>query len=506
MRDRIKISELATSHLALSKRNLNLGGEDDYIPMRIAFGYSIQTGREPLVKSDESTKEDYGTKRKEVLLSTFVQTESQNLLFQALLSQRYKRKIEGDEYVDLLTKHIEHGLWMIAEETKKIKGYDYLLAISEKYVQDVKLNLKSKLPIPETATPNILSINIGRSKETGETIKFNINLISEHTNPHFAIMGMSGSGKTTFVKRLLRQIRTSSNFRTNFIIFDYKDGDIVRDASFVADTKAEIIDMKKTPLPLNLFWADAGSERGQKECAERIVDIVKNVEANIGKVQEQNLYNAIISAYANSSPYPDFHSIRKELEKISAKPDSLSSVLRPLTEQNYFSKVGDHLYETWTNRTLIIDIHEIAKKELVCFFVLNQLNQELKSLGSSQINNEVRFIRTIAVVDEAHYFLENAKRGKVLANMIREVRSAGGAVILASQSPDDYDKADFDFLEQIEFPIVLKCTPKSSKFLEQKFGLSSAKAKETLSQIGTFNTGEALVLYQKKPLFVELAR
>jgi energy-coupling factor transporter ATP-binding protein EcfA2 len=505
MRDRIKLSESATSYLFEAKRNMNLGGEDDYIPMRIAFGYSLQTEREPTIKVIEKTEPEISIKKKELLLSTFVQTESQGLLFQSLLSQRYKRKIDGDEYVELLTKHIEHGLWMISEETKKLKGYDYLLAILEKSAHTEQKYL-DVTPTFEDKSPEALTVKIGRDKITGESISYNINLTTEHTNPHFAIIGMSGSGKTTFVKHLLRQIRTVSNFKTNFIIFDYKDGDIARDERFIAETKAEVIDLKKTPLPLNLFWQNTGNEREQKECAERIVDIVKNVEAHIGKVQEQNLYDAIISAYQKSSPYPDFESIRSELERINDKPDSLTSVLRPLTEQNYFSKVGQRLYETWTNRTLIIDIHEITKKELVCFFVLNQLNQEFKKLGGSPMKDNIRFIRTVIVIDEAHYFLENTKRAKVLAKMIREVRSAGGSVVLASQSPDDYDKAEFDFLEQIEFPIVLKSTPKSGKFLEQKFGLSPTKARETLSQIGTFNAGEAFVFYQKKPLLVELAR
>jgi hypothetical protein len=70
----------------------------------------------------------------------------------------------------------------------------------------------------------------------------------------------------------------------------------------------------------------------------------------------------------------------------------------------------------------------------------------------------------------------------------------------------DYDKADFDFLEQIEFPIVLKSTPKSGKFLEQKFGLSAAEAKKALGRIGNFTTGEALILHDKQPLFVELSK
>ncbi|HWY13025.1 MAG TPA: hypothetical protein VN026_16940, partial [Bacteroidia bacterium] len=85
----------------------------------------------------------------------------------------------------------------------------------------------------------------------------------------------------------------------------------------------------------------------------------------------------------------------------------------------------------------------------------------------------------------------NAKRAKILENMIRDIRSAGGAIILASQSPDDYDKGYFNFLELIEFPIILKSTPNSHKFIEQKFSLKAQNAKELLREIGTLKRGEA---------------
>lgn len=116
-----------------------------------------------------------------------------------------------------------------------------------------------------------------------------------------------------------------------------------------------------------------------------------------------------------------------------------------------------------------------------------------------------RQLRLVAVIDEAHYYLENAKRAKVLEKMIREVRSTGGAVVLASQSPDDYDQS-FNFLELIEFPMVLKSTPNSHKFLEQKFSLSSQRAKEMLHEVGKLNRGEAFVLDGGKAVLVELCK
>jgi type IV secretory pathway VirB4 component len=232
------------------------------------------------------------------------------------------------------------------------------------------------------------------------------------------------------------------------------------------------------------------------------------VEGRVGKVQEQNLYNAIVTAFEEHRPYPDFNIINEELLNITdGKADSITSILRPIIEQKYLVSNKQHKYETWTDRTLVIDIHEIEKKNLVCFMVLNQIHQELKKLGVAPFNEEskARHIRTVIVIDEAHYFLSNPKQAKILQNMIRDVRSAGGAIVLASQSPDDYDKADFDFLEQMEFPVVLKSSPKSHKFLEQKFGLSSKEAKKMLGELSSLERGQAFVKDESLKL-VELTK
>lgn len=501
MKDRIKLSKIGTQRLNTVKLALKLSGKDDYIPMRIAWGRSMQTGADPVVpETEEPSKVNTP---KEVQITTFEQKEG--LLFRALVSQRYKRKIEGDEYVDMLTRHIEHGLWLIATETEKLKDYDYIIAISSiSNMGDRKVinNTDESLSV----NSDVVKVRIGIEKQSQKPIEYTINVAN---NPHFAIIGGSGSGKTYFLKHLLTEIRKQSDYHTHFVIFDYKDGDIARDNNFIANTSATIINVgnEDKPLPLNIF-AGAKTEIERKQRAERIVEIVKNVEANIGKVQEENLYSAIMAAYQSEQPYPDFASIRDELKNINPKPDSLSSVLRPLVEQGYFARKDQQIYGSWLTRTLIIDIHETERKELICFFVLNQIYQELKKLGEAPFNpnTKARQLRIVVVIDEAHYFLQNSKRAKILEKMIREVRSSGGAVILASQSPDDYDQAEFNFLELMQFPIVLNATPTSHKFLEQKFALNTQQAKLLLQDITKLSQGEAYVLVGNKPVLTQLCK
>lgn len=504
MKSRIKLSNEATDDLYIVKNRLKLGGQDDYIVARIAFGRSLQISGEPQIKRVFEGKA--GDKRKEIQFSTLEQDHG--VLMRALITQKYNRFLTGEEYQDLLEQHIEHGLWLIRTETETLSGYDYLSYIAQAVTGKNPTGNRTVDYVPNQSAinPSIINPYIGKDKKTQEAIYFPINI---RNNPHFAIIGGSGSGKTYFLKHLLNEIRSQSKYKTNFIIFDYKDGDIATDEKFVKATRAKVIDVKKRPLPLNLFWDSIGDEREEKACAERIVNLVTNVEGKIGKVQEQNLYNAVVTAFEEHRPYPDFYIINDILDEITdGKADSLTSVLRPIVDQKYFVSNKQHKYENWTDETFIIDIHDIEKKDLICFFVLNQIHRELKKLGVAPVDKETnaKHIRTVIVIDEAHYFLSQPKRAKILQNMIRDVRSAGGAIILASQSPDDYDKADFDFLEQMEFPVVLKSTPKSHKFLEQKFGLETKNAKKLLSDLANLERGQAFISDNGVVKLVELCK
>jgi DNA sulfur modification protein DndE len=500
MAKKLKLSSAASEQMYRVRRRINLEGKDYLWTLRIAMARSLQSNHKldngETIHTSESAK---GTKRFEIELPTFEQKDG--LLFRSLLQQFYQQKLNDDEYESYVLKHIEHGLELIDKETQKFSGYEYLVAIAQSGIRD----LKFQKPALETQDASylagfegVLSIRIGVDKETSEPHIINFNKSDEHNNNYVGIIGRPGSGKTYFVKHFLAELRKASNFKTNFIIFDYAKGDIASDRNFVANTRSEIVKVGKQPIPINIFQIQRQSYQDRTFEAERIVRIIRDVEANIGKVQEQNLYDAIVNAYErvmhDQYPFPDFHLVRRELENINPKPDSLTSVFRPLTEHNLFATREMPVWTSLLNRTVIFDIHELpALKDLCVFFVLNQLYRQLMLTPDSKVDllSKAREMRTVIVIDEAHHFLKSKKRVKILEDMIREIRSKGASVILLSQSPDDYDQADFNFLELLEFVYVLGCNPSSYKFLQQAFGLSTEQAKILMRDVTTISQGEA---------------
>jgi DNA sulfur modification protein DndE len=495
----IKLSASATTQMFEVAVKLKLENEADLWVLRIAFARSLQNK----TKINLSSKEEFqnqnislGEKRKEIELKTLEQQDG--ILFKALLQQYYKiDALSLDDYSKYLKKHVEDGLNLLFEDTKKMNGYDYLVAIAKKGVESLgqlkKFENNEKFETASTfLNRNIIAIEIGLDLEEKKPFTINFNKTDEHNNSHIGIIGNSGSGKTSFVKYLLCKVRESSEFKTHFIIFDYVKGDISSDVQFIKETKAKVLNISNDPIPLNIFQI-AKDEMDKKRVAERVVDIVSSIGGQIGEVQKHNLYTAIINAYNRTQndekfPFPDFEIVKQEIEKIRDTPDSLTSIFRPLTQQNLFAKRTDSTWTslTLTNSTIIFDIHELPSlKELCVFFILNELHRQLMTMNDSQIDeiSKAREMRLVIVIDEAHYFLSDKKRSKILEKLIREIRSKGVSIILISQSPNDYDGAEFDFLELLEFVYILNCNASSSKLLKQLFGSGENKLLKDLKSL-----------------------
>jgi DNA sulfur modification protein DndE len=155
------------------------------------------------------------------------------------------------------------------------------------------------------------------------------------------------------------------------------------------------------------------------------------------------------------------------------------------------------------SRCIIFDIHRLpALKDLCVYPVLNEVYRQLMLLPDSKVNptSKAREMRTVFVIDEAHHFLRSKKRARVLENTIREIRSKGASVMLLSQSPDDYDQAEFNYLELLEFVFVLSSNPSSHRFLEQAFGLTTPEAKSLMRDVTELGLGEAFGRTKDKKL------
>lgn len=232
--------------------------------------------------------------------------------------------------------------------------------------------------------------------------------------------GKPGSGKTQFVKDLLAQIRLQSEFKVNFVFFDYAKGDVADDADFVEATRAGVVRLPEESLPVNPFSrVNADSETAVKVAAQEFADLIRDVERRLGTVQAQLLYDAILRGFeamrGENPPFPDFEIVRQEIEYDYAannrKLDTLTETMRQLTDFQIFARRDrPDLWRNLTDKTVIVDLHGLTVlRELTVCLVLTALYRELMGMPDSAVADGVREMRTIIVKNASAPFSQRQK-------------------------------------------------------------------------------------------------
>lgn len=424
-------------------------------------------------------------------------------LFRALIVQRHGRALTDEEFLQLLKAHVDHGFDLIRNETSGFKSEDdYVDYLVELTRTGLEQRTQEAAPVIETtpAFGGLLNLQIGLNAETEREFSVEFN---RQTNNYLAVTGKPGSGKTQFVKDLLAQIRLQSEFKVNFVFFDYAKGDVADDADFVAATQADVVGLPEESLPVNPFSrVNVDSETAVKVAAQEFADLIRDVERRLGTVQAQLLYDAILRGFeamrGENPPFPDFEIVRQEIEydytANNRKLDTLTEIMRQLTDFQIFARArSQNLWSNLTDKTVIVDLHGLTVlRELTVCLVLTALHRELMAMPDSAVADGVREMRTIIVIDEAHHFLKDKKRNAILERLIREIRSKGASVFLMSQSPDDYDQDNFDFTELLEFIFLLQSNAGATKFLQNAFGVSAQEAKSLSAEVANLPTANAI--------------
>lgn len=132
-----------------------------------------------------------------------------------------------------------------------------------------------------------------------------LNNTAKHANSHLTIMGKPGVGKTQFLLKILADIRTQSNYQTNFIFFDYK-GDVVDNQKFLDIAKVtpyRLLQGNQT-LPINPFMLPSYDEQTINISAREKAESFASINSKLGVVQKGALTEAIRAAYAKRSDMP----------------------------------------------------------------------------------------------------------------------------------------------------------------------------------------------------------
>ncbi len=453
---------------------------DKYILARIAFSVSVILDGCNVARSTDFSGP-------EMKRPTFIGTDE--LFFKTILHFVHKgQNINEDEFYSnksLIKDHIDNGsvhLRRIFEEA------NHNAEIFLKKVTDF-VQFSGRKELKGTG----LDIFIGKTLLDEKYQQLELNNTTKHANSHLAIMGKPGVGKTQFLLKILADIRTQSNFKTNFIFFDYK-GDVVDNQKFIDAAKVQpfrLLQGSQT-LPINPFILPSYDEQSVNISAREKAESFASINSKLGVVQKGALTEAIRAAYAKRAvtdlPYPDFRDVLDIVcdmyESEGKKDDSLVEVLRDLADFELFWAHGSDIapIEKVSNRTLLIDVHAMpVLKELVGYLIIERLYKEMASMSDSPVEEGRRTIRTILVIDEAHNYL--GQKNIFLERIIREGRSKGIVVFFASQSPNDYQQKFFNFQELLEFIYIFQCEGVSPTSVQDILGCSHKTAKDLQTEI-----------------------
>jgi DNA helicase HerA-like ATPase len=320
---------------------------------------------------------------------------------------------------------------------------------------------------------------------------------SNLTNPHIAVVGITGSGKSYFVKTLL--VRASYIWNSNAIIVDFA-GEY---KTWVKQSGGTVVGLGKGDY-INIMDLS-----GMKPI-DRTKQIVSSLEilTDIASYPEQRR----ITEEAIEQSYVNFGFITSARPEAGKESPTLKDVIALLQEKvqegtyQYPAELENAIYrlrqfaregEDYFARKSTIDIGKLANSGLVAvdlsslpderfralaaLFILQTLKEIMRSEGWS----ETKGLKTIVVLDEA-WKVASDDRSEAIT-IVREGRKYQFGLIVASQNPTDVNEAIFSnvgttFILRIKFE-------KFMNYLQSSLNFSSF----IRSEISKFGVGQAAV-------------
>jgi len=307
-----------------------------------------------------------------------------------------------------------------------------------------------------------LQIYLGKNSDSGKAVHWNpfATTPKKLTNQHILIVGTTGAGKTQTTSAFIDSL---CEHNVAAIIFDfqgeYMDAEL-KDShkqTFLERTNASVVDASDG-IPINPFEVPTDRLTNKKQNYQKVVyQVAASLKRifGLGDIQHAELRDAINQAYAikgfisgkkdtweNEPPsIADVWSILKEKETVgSATVRNLNLRIEPLFATGIFQvDGGDLTFNDILNHTTIVRLSNLATPELmvaVSRFMLQKIYSDMLAKGPT---NQ---IRVFAVIDEAH----KLSYDETLTELVREARKYGVGLLLASQSPKDFDRVAFDLM------------------------------------------------------------
>ena len=481
-------------------------GTKENVIARIALGYSLQTGK----KFQTAEFNRYDSKGKEYKDHILFDAKYRDF-FIALICQYYGLYKTDDNIPKYIKLHIDHGLELmdsIFQDNYNYTFFDFLVEYIEKgtlALTDLNVSLdavrNNHQHIEKSFYANPIKIQVGKNLiNENEPLYLNLNDTKLYNNCHIAVAGNSGTGKTQFALEFLSQIYEQSNGHVNFIYLDFKglkQDDIKRMDKFFLDTRTNFVDVPQTPFPVNpLTFIDNINEVNKTMGIDKFVDIVCKY-SNLGIKQKGKLREATYNTFIEQKGglYPTLEQINERLQElIGDKKDTLTEIMDELSRYKIF--IDDPKNESnFLNSNVYLSLSGDLSNSVrftSLFLIINYLYNTFMNMDNSPVENNVKALRYVLLIDEAHVLFKEKKYQDILEKLLREIRSKGVSVVLLSQGIDEYNQPNFDFSSMCEIAFLLDIKDKNIKSMEKFLGMSGDGSKKIARSMEKIQAGQAI--------------
>lgn len=312
------------------------------------------------------------------------------------------------------------------------------------------------------------------------------------SSPHMAIMGKIRSGKTRTGIEMAKQLVNANRMP---ILFIDPKGEFVKDGAFVAKPEwggktfadrfpgTKPLDVGRMPVPLDfLALPPSPTQNTIAQLAISFRDSFQKCIRVKGDVALDNLREVVSAQLQSINMMRD--------AGIKRTPLSLRAVRDAVHERNQNEERGKDSIEAKLNELVELNLFEPLRppneffahswvvglggtteeaKRLVMFLMLDALAAYVIGQQDSPTDSAGhRVLRHLLVIDEAREIL--SYRHSALSQLLRKAGSKGEVVMLLSQSPEDFDKEEDDFLSQMGTVAVFTSSTQSVKSLRPVLG------------------------------------
>lgn len=299
-------------------------------------------------------------------------------------------------------------------------------------------------------------------------------------NGHTEVWGSSGMGKTQFTMALLAQLARRGG--SHFGIADFKN-DYSEQNGFPDFADAQFLDLWNGGAHYNPLALDDAADRAVQsaiiELRDAVEEALRTVNTRLGPRQRDKLKSALTAAYdvrRTEKRWPTLQTLDDHLDS------DLAGIIGDLTSNALFgagAPLGDVV-----GHNVVFGLNKIpgngATTQLAAGFIFSSLYLKLQSLPP--VPNTIRYL---IVVDEAH----RVAPFKAVEYMLREGRSKGLAVILATQGPSDLND---EVALNAQTKICFGLDPTVATMAARRLDPANQRLPE---QIRTLGAGEAFVKF-----------